>query len=115
MDLFDCGAVLYESQEDEEDLRIECAITPEGALEVLQESDGPLTSWCFEESPHRVEALVEPLDVERLLEYYHLDEARQLPAVLCLEYTGFDCFLRLRTLLRRLTIPYTVFEAAIAR
>lgn len=38
MDLFDCGAVLYESQEDEEDLRIECAITPEGALEVCRKA-----------------------------------------------------------------------------
>ena len=57
MDLFDCGAVLFESQEGEEALRIECAVTPEGALEVMQESDGPLTSWCFEESPHRIEVV----------------------------------------------------------
>lgn len=43
LDLFDCGAMLFESDQDEEVLRIECAMTPEGALEVMQESDGPLT------------------------------------------------------------------------
>lgn len=115
MDLFDCGAVLFESQEGEEALRIECAVTPEGALEVMQESDGPLTSWCFEESPHRIEVVVEPMEAERLLEYYHLDEPRQLPAVLRLEYTGFDCFQRLRSLFKRLAIPYVVFETEMTR
>lgn len=115
MNLFDCGAVLFESQQDEEDLRIECAVTPEGALEILQESDGPMTQWCFEESPHRIEAVVEPLDLEGLMEYFHADEPHQLPAILRFEYTGYDCFLRLRALLRRLAIPYTVFEAPIVR
>ncbi|MDO4437675.1 MAG: hypothetical protein Q4B77_06995 [Coriobacteriaceae bacterium] len=115
MELFDCGAVLFESREGEESLRIECAVTPEGALEVLQESDGPLTSWCFEESPHRIEALVEPLDLKGLMEYLHADDPRQLPAILRFEYTGYDCFMRLRGLLKRLGVPYTVFEAAIVR
>ncbi len=115
MDLFDCGAILYESQEGEEALRIECAVTSEGALEVMQESDGPLTSWCFEESPHRIEVVVEPMEAERLLEYYHLDELRQLPAVLRLEYTGFDSFQRLRALFKRLAILFDVFEAEIVR
>lgn len=115
MDLFDCGAILYESQVGEEALRIECAVTSEGALEVMQESDGPLTSWCFEESPHRIEVVVEPMEAERLLEYYHLDELRQLPAVLRLEYTGFDSFQRLRALFKRLAILYDVFEAEIVR
>lgn len=115
MDLFDCGAILYESQEGEEDLRIECAVTPEGALGVMQESAGPLTSWCFEESPHRIEAAVGPMEAERLLDYFHLDGAWQLPAVLRLEYTGPDCFQRLRSLFRGLAIPYAVFETEIAR
>lgn len=108
LDLFDCGAVLFESDQDEEALRIECAMTPEGALEVMQESDGPLTEWCFEETPHRIEAVVEPAELDALMEYFHVDEPYQLPAILRLEYTGYDCFLRLRALLRRLAVPYTV-------
>lgn len=115
LELFDYGAVLFESREGEEALRVECVVTPEGALEVMQESDGPLTEWCFEESLHRVEAVVEPLELEGLMEYFHVDEPRQLPAILRFEYTGFDCFKRLRGLLRRLEIPYVVHEAVIAR
>lgn len=115
LDLFDCGAMLFESDQDEEVLRIECAMTLEGALEVMQESDGPLTEWCFEETPHRIEAVVEPAELDALMEYFHVDEPYQLPAILRLEYTGYDCFLRLRALLRRLAVPYTVLEAAIAR
>ncbi len=53
MDVFDCGVMLFESQEDEEDLRV--------------------------------------------------------------EYTGYDCFSRIRALLRRLVVPYAVYEAPIAR
>ncbi len=34
LDVFDCGAVLFESAEDEEALRIECAVTQEGSLRV---------------------------------------------------------------------------------
>lgn len=55
------------------------------------------------------------MEAERLLEYYHLDELRQLPAVLRLEYTGFDSFQRLRALFKRLAILYDVFEAEIVR
>ena len=39
----------------------------------------------------------------------------QLPAILRLEYTGYDCFSRIRALLRRLVVPYAVYEAPIAR
>lgn len=115
MDVFDCGVVLFDSQEDEEDLRVECVVTPEGALEILQESDGPITWWCFEESPHRIEAVVEPMGLEALMGYFHVDEPWQLPAILRLEYTGYDCFSRIRALLRRLVVPYAVYEAPIAR
>lgn len=110
MELFECGAVLYESAEDEEGLRIDCVVTEEGALGIMQESDGPLTMWCFEESPHRIETMVEPSDVGRLLEYFHLDGPRELPLVLRLEYTGYDSFCRIRALFRRLDIPYVVHE-----
>jgi len=110
LDVFDCGAVLFESGEDEEAMRVECAITSEGALGIMQESDGPLTEWCFEESPHRIEVTVPPAGVLGLLDYYHVDEAHMLPAVLRLEYTGYNCFRRIRNLMKRLEIPYEVFE-----
>lgn len=115
LDIFDCGAVLFESAEDEETLRVECTVTREGSLRVLQESDGPLTAWCFEETPHRIEAEVSPEGVQELLAYFHVDKARMLPLVLRVEYSGYDCFLRLRKLVRSLRIPYTVYENVLER
>lgn len=114
-DLFGCGAVLFESDADEECLRIECAVTPEGELDVLQESAGPLTEWCFEDSPHRIETVVDAISTAELLDYFHLDSARQLPAVLRLEYTGYNCGRLIRDLMNRLEIPYRVIEEPILR
>ncbi len=115
MDVFDCGAVLFESTDDEEAMRIECAVASDGSLRVMQESDGPLTDWCFEETPHRIEVEVSPEGVGELLSYFHVDEARMLPAVLRMEFTGYNCFRRLRRLMKDLEIPYSVYEHAIAR
>lgn len=114
-DLFECGAVLFESDADEEDLRIECTVTAEGELRVLQESLGPLSEWCFEESPHRIETVADAEATAGLLEYFHLDTPYQLPAVLRMEYTGHDCARQIRSLMRRLEIPYHVIEAPILR
>lgn len=115
MDVFDCGAVLFESADNEETMLIECALLRDGSLNILQESDGPLTEWCFEESPHRVEAEVSPEGVSELLAYFHVDETRMLPSVLRLEFTGYNCFRRLRRLMKDLEIPYTVREHNIVR
>lgn len=115
LDVFDCGAVLYESDEGEEGLRVECAVTPEGALEIVQLSDGPLTAWCFEETPHKIEVAVDPMEVDRLLEYFHIDDVSQLPAMLRMEYTGYDCSQRIRKLMKRLGIAYQVTENQIVR
>lgn len=107
--------VLFQSDANEEALRIECALTGDGGLAVLQESDGPLTSWCFEETPHRVETFLGPDAVCCLLEYFHLDDLEQLPAMLRAEYVGYDAGLRIRELARRLGLNYVVREHAIAR
>lgn len=115
MDVFDSGAVLFASEEEGERLRIECAVTPEGSLRIVQESSGPLTQWSFRESPHTVEAVIDPAGVGELLGYFHLDAAHQLPAVLRLEYTGYECFSNLCDLMKRLGIPYEIREAAIVR
>lgn len=114
MDVFDCGVVLFESGERGEGLRVGCAITPEGALEIVQESDGPLAKWCFEETPHCIGVVVGPADVSRLLEYFRLDNVQQLPPVLRLEFTGYGCFDRLRTLMKGLTISCEVHEEFVA-
>lgn len=114
MDVFDSGAVLFASEEGEH-LKIECAVTPEGSLRIVQESSGPLTQWSFRESPHTVEAMIDPAGVGELLGYFHLDAAHQLPAVLRLEYTGYECFSNLCDLMKRLGIPYEIREAAIVR
>lgn len=115
MDVFDSGAVLFASEEEGEHLRIECAVTSEGSLRIVQESSGPLTQWSFRESPHTVEAMIDPAGVGELLGYFHLDATHQLPAVLRLEYTGYECFSSLCDLMKRLGIPYEIREAAIVR
>lgn len=114
-ELFGPSAVLFESGEGEESLRIECAVSSDGGLLIMQESDGPLTMWCFEETPHRVETEVDSRHAAMLSDYFHLDEVGQLPAVLRMEYTGFDSGQRIRELMRRLEIPYRVLEHAIER
>lgn len=108
-------AVLFESAGEDEALRIECAITREGGLVILQESDGPLTRWCFEESPHRIEVDVLPDQAKGLLAYFHLEDVAQLPPVLRLAYLGYDSGLRIRGLMRRLGVSYRVIENPIER
>ncbi len=115
MDVFDSGAVLFASEEEGERLEVRCSVTSEGSLRIIQESSGPLTQWSFRESPHTVEAMVNPAGVREFLDYFHLDAAYQLPAVLRLEYTGYECLSSLCDLMRRLGIPYGIKEAAIVR
>lgn len=115
MVLNEASAVLFESGEDEESLVVECAVTAEGGLSLMQESDGPLTSWCFEESPHRIEVEVDPADACALAERMGLDEAGQLPAALRCEFTGYDCLREIRVLMKRAGIRYRVIEHPIVR
>lgn len=115
MDVFDSGAVLFASEEEGECLRVRCVVTSEGSLRIVQESSGPLTLWSFRESPHTVEAMVNSAGVSEFLDYFHLDVAYQLPAVLRLEYTGYECFASLCDLMKHLGIPYEIREAAIMR
>lgn len=102
MDVFDCGAVLFESGEGEEALRVECVVTNEGELRVMQQSDGPLTEWSFDETPHGIELIVDADGVRALCSYFHVEAPSYLPAVLRMEYTGHDCLRRIRVLCERL-------------
>lgn len=114
-DLFECGTVLFESDADEEVLKIECVITPEGELDILQESAGPLTEWCFEESPHRIETVVDAASTADLMDYYQLESRWQLLALLRLEYAGYDSCRLIRRRMKRLGISYRVVEAPVYR
>ena len=58
MELFDERVVLFESDEGGEYLLVTCEPSGMGGLVVRQTSEGPLTQWCFEESPHVVETFV---------------------------------------------------------
>lgn len=58
MDLFEERVVLFESDEGGEHLLVTCEPSGMGGLVVRQTSEGPLTQWCFEESPHVVETFV---------------------------------------------------------
>lgn len=109
------SAVLFQSEQDEEDLRVECAITADGCMDIMQESDGPLTEWCFEESPHRVETYAGADAVTALMSYFHLDVPEQLPELLRIEYMGYDCGMKIRALMRHLDVPYEVYESDIVR
>lgn len=58
MELFDDRVVLFESDEGGEYLLVTCEPSGMGGLVLRQTSEGPLTQWCFEESPHVVETFV---------------------------------------------------------
>ena len=58
MELFDERVVLFQSDEGGEHLLVTCEPSGMGGLVVRQTSEGPLTQWCYEESPHVVETFV---------------------------------------------------------
>ena len=66
-------AMLFENEPDEERLKIEASLLGDGSLLIHQESEGDLTRWCFEESPHTVDTLVAAPAVRGLGEYFHVD------------------------------------------
>ncbi len=103
-------ALLFESGGNDERLRIECSVHGDGHMDIVQESDGPVTDWCFEEGPHAAEVLIAPDGVARLVEHYALDDASQLPAALQMQFAGVDASLRVRDLLDGLGIPFEVVE-----
>lgn len=65
MELFDDRVVLFESDEGGEYLLVTCEPSGMGGLVVRQTSEGPLTQWCFEESPHVAETFGRTRDLWR--------------------------------------------------
>ena len=109
------SVLLYQEEVDGDELRIEGVLSDGCVLEVVQESTGPFTSWCFEESPHVVQTVFGPDAVGGLLEYFHLEEVDQLLPMIRAAYVGCESALRLRGLARRLGLSYTVYENDIVR
>lgn len=102
MDVFDCGAVLFDSGVEEERLHVACTVNANGELCIVRQSEGPVTSWSFSETPHRVELRLDAAGLRTMMEYFHLDAPTQVPAVLRLEYADCDCFQRIQELCERL-------------
>lgn len=109
------GALLFESEPDEERLRIEVRMLADGGMVIHQESEGDLTLWCFEESPHRVDTVLGHEAVRGLAEYFHVDTPEQLVEVLVMEFCGYDAAVRVRRLLKRLELAYEVHEHPVVR
>lgn len=115
VDIGRASAVLYESDEGGEHLSIVCYTTQDGGLVVERVSEGDLTQWCFEENPHAVRTCLDAQAAGALASYYHLDEVDQLPAMLRLEFVGFESDVQIRDLLKRHNVPYRVQENPIVR
>ncbi len=115
MELFQTAETLFESFDNDESLRITCSLTDAGSLLIDQVSEGPVTQWCFEESPHRVLVEVEPEGASRLASHFKAVETEQLPRLLGASFTGYDTSAQIRDLMRELGIPYQVHERAIVR
>ena len=109
MELFDDRVVLFESDEGGEYLLVTCEPSGMGGLVVRQTSGGPLTQWCFEESPHVVETFV------ALEHFYGVRTSNQVARMLSISFADYDCAQRVRSLLRELDAKFDVIEKPIDR
>ena len=112
MELFDDRVVLFESDEGGERLTVTCEPSGMGGLVVRQTSEGPLTQWCFEESPHVVETFEGLAALER---FYGVRTSNQVARMLSISFADYDCAQRVRSLLRELGAGFDVVEKPIDR
>ena len=115
MELFDERVVLFESEDEGERLLVTCEPNGSGGLLVRQESSGPLTRFCFEESPHVVETMISHDGLKALQTFYDVDTAVQVARMLSISFADYDCAQRIRSLLGELGAPYDVIERPIVR
>ncbi|MDY2777278.1 MAG: hypothetical protein SOU51_02725 [Collinsella sp.] len=104
------GSVLFEMGGRGEAMRVECAVTSDGELLVMQESAGTWTECCFGRFAHREELRFDAKSVATLLEHFSIDEVGQLPAMLRVECGNLGAFLRISDLAHRLGASYRVTE-----
>lgn len=115
MELFDERVVLFESDEGGERLAVTCEPSGMGGLVVRQTSEGPLTQWCFEESPHVVETFVTHEGLVALEQFYGVGTSNQVARMLSISFADYGCAQRVRSLLRELGAGFDVVEKSIDR
>ena len=115
MELFDERVVLFESDEGGGHLLVTCELSGMGGLVVRQTSEGPLTQWCFEESPHMVETFVTHEGLVALEQFYGVGTSNQVARMLSISFADYDCAQRVRSLLRELGAGFDVVENPIDR
>ena len=86
-----------------------------GGLVVRQTSDGPLTQWCYEESPHVVETFVTHEGLAALERFYGVRASNQVARMLSISFADYDCAQWVRSLLRELGAGFDVVEKPIDR
>lgn len=115
MELFDERVVMFESDEGGEYLLVTCEPSGMGGLVVRQTSEGPLTQWCYEESPHVVETFVPREGLAALEHFYGVGTSNQLARMLSISFADYDCAQRVRSLLGELGVGFDVIEKPIDR
>ena len=115
MELFDERVVMFESDEDSEYLLVTCEPSGMGGLVVRQTSEGPLTQWCYEESPHVVETFVPREGLAALEHFYGVGTSNQVARMLSISFADYDCAQRVRSLLGELGAGFDVIEKPIDR
>ena len=91
MELFDERVVLFQSDEGGEHLLVTCEPSGMGGLVVRQTSEGPLTQWCYEESPHVVETFVAHEALVVLEHFYGVGTSNQVARMLSISFADYDC------------------------
>ena len=115
MELFDERVVMFESDEGGEYLLVTCEPSGMGGLVVRQTSEGPLTRWCYEESPHVVETFVPREGLAALEHFYGVGTSNQVARMLSISFADYDCAQRARSLLGELGAGFDVIEKPIDR
>lgn len=115
MELFDERVVMFESDEGGEYLLVTCEPSGMGGLVVRQTSEGPLTRWCYEESPHVVETFVPREGLAALEHFYGVGTSSQVARMLSISFADYDCAQRVRSLLGELGTGFDVIEKPIDR
>lgn len=110
MELFDERVVLFQSDEGGERLLVTCEPLGMGGLVVRQTSEGPLTQWCYEESPHVVETFVAHEGLVALERFYEVGTSNQVARMLSISFADYDCAQRVRSLLGELGAGFDVIE-----
>lgn len=101
--------VLFTSREQEEQLAVVGVVIDEEALGIWQLSAGDVTVWCFGRSPRMSCMFIPPESVRALEGYFQVDGAAQTLQMLAVGYAQYDCYIRIKELLRSLG---AVFEEA---